>query len=298
MRIPWKQVVLWGAREGLDSSRHIYRGFHDVLRKMGIRVDWVPDSPASRSYLMPGSVCFAYDIWGAHIGPAVDGVQYVLHNFDGEHLLQQTVEYKNLVRLQTYTNQAVGVQWDSCRWWLQEGHVLFQPWGTNLLAEEFLDPVWNPLATECAFVGALWDDGGLGNAGTIPLLQEVLRERGLRFNHLTQVSEGEMVAAVRRSRLAPAFAGQWQVEHGYLNCRSFKNVSLGQPALTNVKEFSAILPLLRQDGDIGFVVDELLSLKAGQWLEMVREQQRAVARWTYREWWENVARAFEEASRD
>jgi hypothetical protein len=291
-------VVLWGARESLDSSRHIYRGFSEVLRKLAIAVDWVADEPRHRQLLTPGTLVFAYDIWGAHIGPAIDGVQYLLHNFDGEHLLQQTVEYRNLVRLQTYTNQAVGVEWSPCRYWLQEGHVLFQPWGTNLLAEEFAPPVFNGTAKECAFVGAHWDDGGLGNVGTLPVLAEVLRQRGLQFNHLTQISEQEMIAAVRRSRIAPSLQGQWQVDHDYLACRTFKNVSLGQAAVTNVNAFHAILPLPVSDGSVAGIVDSVLALKAGQYLELVREQQRAVARFTYREWWENVARAFEEAARD
>ncbi len=290
--------MLWGAREGLDSSRHIYRGFHDVLRKMGVHVDWVNDEPANRAVITPGSLVFAYNIWGHNIGTAVPDVDYPLHNFSGDHLLQQTVDYKHLVRLQTYTSQAVGKRWSPCRYWLQEGHVLFQPWGTNLLAEEFQEPVFNPLAKECAFVGALWDDGGLGNIGTMPLLREVLRERGLELNQLTQVSEQEMVNAVRRSRLAPGLAGAWQVQHSYLPCRVFKNVSLGQPAVTNVEEFNAIIPGIKVYGNISYIVDSVLSLKAKEWLELVREQQRAVAHFTYREWWENVARAFEEAQKD
>jgi hypothetical protein len=36
------------------------------------------------------------------------------------------------------------------------------------------------------------------------------------------------VAAIRRSRIAPAIAGRWQVEHNYLPCRMFKNISYGQ----------------------------------------------------------------------
>lgn len=294
MNLPWRKVVLWGATTSLDSSRHIYRAYHEALRKLGMQVAWVGDEPASREQVGPGCLVFAFDVWGAHIGDAIPGVDYLLHNFDVSHPLIQTVEPEHLVRLQVFTDGVAGVQWDTFRWWLKEGHVLFQPWGTNLLAEEFLDPVFNAHARECAFVGAVWDDGGLGNAATIPDLEEILGRRGLHFTHLTQVGEQEMVRAIRGSRIAPALAGAWQVQHNYLPCRVFKNVSYGALAVTNVLRFADLMPGTF-GGGVETVVTEALRLRGHHYLELVREQQRAIANYTYRDSLEAVARAFEEA---
>ena len=294
MTLPWEKVVLWGGRVSLDSSRHIYRAWSETLRKLGVSVAWVEDHPSSLEQIQPGCLVFAYNIWGAHIGEAVPGVDYLLHNFDVSHPLIQTVAPERLVRLQVYTNDVMGERWDEVRYWLADGHVLFQPWGTSLLAEEFLDPVFNPAARDCAFVGALWDDGGLGNATTVPRVAELLRARGLTFTHLTQVHDDDMVAAVRSSRFAPAFAGPWQVEHNYLPCRVFKNVSYGALAVTNVPKFRDLMPGVWDD-DLAILIDRVLRLKAHEYLDLVREQQRVVSRFTFRESLEAVARAFEEA---
>lgn len=294
MNLPWQKVVLWGATVSLDSSRHIYRAYFEALRKLGTPVVWVADEPASREQIGPGCLVHAWDIWGANIGEAKPGVDYFLHNFDVSHPLIQSVAPEHLVRLQVFTDGVAGEQWDTFRWWLKEGHVLFQPWGTNLLAEEFLDPVFNPNARECAFVGAVWDDGGLGNAAAIPELEELLRRRGLHFEHHTQIGEQEMVRAVRSSRFAPAFAGGWQVEHNYLPCRVFKNVSYGALAVTNVARFAELIPGTFT-GPTETIVNEALRLKGHQYLDLVREQQRGAAKYTYRESLQAVARAFEEA---
>lgn len=294
----YKQVVLWGGRGSLDSSRHIYRSFHETLRKIGVTSHWVTDDEQNRSIIGPGSLVFAYDIWGSGLGHPVAGADYLLHNFDASHPIFDGLEREHLVRLQVYTDDAAtdaNEQWAPFRLYSREGRVLFQPWGTNLLAEEFLDPVWNPTARDCTFVGAVWDDGGLGNVGMIPQLTEALRTRGLRFEHLTHVSDAENIHAVRTSRIAPALAGPWQVQHNYLPCRVFKNVSYGALAITNVRGFRMLFGATMPWGDtIDELVDNALAIRAGDYLEAVRAQQRVAAHYTYRESLEAIARAFQE----
>ena len=54
------------------------------------------------------------------------------------------------------------------------------------------------------------------------------------FNNRNVSSEKNM-ELIQESILAPAIQEHWQVEHGYIPCRVFKNLSYGKMALTNNK---------------------------------------------------------------
>lgn len=289
------RLVCWGATHSLDSLRHIYRSFHETARKIGVPTIWVPDEAQSRAYLRPGDVVFVTNVWGHNIGEAIDGVDYVTHNFDGSHPLHVTADDRHHLRLQVFTNDSFGELWDPVRLFYREGHCLFQPWGTNLLAEEFYDPVFNAGSREAVFVGAVWDDNGLGNVHAIEQLRVELGRRGLQWKHLTQVTDQVMLQEVRAARLAPAITGRWQVEHNYLPCRVFKNVSYGQLAVTNVPKFRELFGDAFVGGDTAEeMLDAALRLRRGEWDELVRAQQRVVARYSYRESIGAIHRALEE----
>ena len=297
----YDKLVLWGAHGDLDSLRHIWHHYRDTANKLGIVALTVPDVESSQAHLTPGTLCLAADVWSKGIGTARPGVDYVLHNFSGTDPLPASLEAtpERLLRLQVYTTDSHGEQWDKYRFYSKEGRILFQPWGTDLLPEEFFDPVYNLQSNEVTFVGAIWSDQyqgtELGNEQVINELRELLKERGLRFRALTHITDTENLSAVRTARLAPAFAGSWQVDHDYLPCRVFKNVSYGAIAITNVRAFKF---LFQDCGLKGFTVaellDEALSLKRNQYAEMVREQQRVVSHYSYRDSLVAIERALEE----
>lgn len=296
MTLPWSRVVLWGGASSQDSFRWIFRAYRRAFERAGIQAHHVDDQAANRHLIVPGTLVFGLDIWGTQLGPAIEGVDYLTHNFDQRHELCQTVEPERHVRLQVYTDDALQWEidwWDEFRGFMRGGRTLFQPWGTDLPADAFLAPVWNPSARDCCFVGAIWDDRGMGNAGTIPELTAALEARDLRFVHLTQVPELANVEAVRRSRLAPALAGGWQVAANYLPCRVFKNVSYGQLALTNVPGFERLFGEPRYFSIEG-LIHAALDLRENEWLDRIRAQQNVVRRYTYDDSVAAVARAFEE----
>lgn len=294
----YEKVILWGGRRSLDSTRHIYRHFYRALLELDFpsdRLYWVDDAPGHRGLIEPGSLVYVVNVWGEHIGAAVGDVAYVTHNFGPETELVQTVEPQQHLGLQVYTNDSDGEEWDKFRLFHKGWRTLFQPWGTDLLADQFYRPVFNPTARECIFVGAVWDDNGLGNFNVIPKVEEALARRFLLFVNLSQISDQENVDAVRRSRVAPAFAGRWQVEHNYLPCRVFKNVSYGAMALTNVPGFRTLYgDSLIWDTNVEGMVDAALGLSREEYLDRVIAQQDVTRRYTYRESWLAIERALEE----
>jgi hypothetical protein len=295
-----KRLVVWGGRENLDSIRHILRHYHTNAHKLGIPTVWLPDLDNSMMLLADGDTVLAVDVTSKHLGYRAN-VDYCLHNFDGGSELCRTLEQtpERLLRLQVYTDAATGDVWDACRRFDPAARTLFQPWGTDLLAEEFLEPVFVPESREVVFVGAVWSEqyegAELGNEATIAELKRVCEANRLVFVHRTHVPDEENVRLVRASRLAPALAGAWQVEHGYVPCRALKNVSYGQLCITNVPSVRRIMGAAGVDGQtVQELVEEALRLKRTVYTNLVREQQRQVQRFTYRESLASIERAFAE----
>lgn len=293
------RLVVWGGKESLDSMRHIQRAFASNAAKLGIDTVWVEDAPTSRDAVTPGSTVISMDVCGKHL-PYVNDVSYVLHNFSGSDELCQALETtpERLLRLQVWTTDATGEEWDTCRQFDLSARTLFEPWGSDILAEEFLDPVFNPQSREVSFVGAVWSDQyegtELGNKAVIAELREACARRGLKFTHRTQISDEQMVAATREARLAPAFAGGWQQEHGYLPCRYFKSAAYGVLAFGNVEMAEALFGWpLELVAPLDEVLDRALSLRSVEYLRLVRDQQRVCSRYTYRESLESISRALE-----
>ncbi len=294
-----ERLVVWGGKnQGLESHRWIQGSFFRNALKLGIQSVWCGDFPENAHHVTPGSTVISADVYGNYL-PYVQGTDYVLHNYDGSHPVLQQVEPERLLRLQVWTSDAFGEEWDVCRQYDKWARILFEPWGADLLAEEFMEPVFNPQSRDVVFVGAVWgeksESGELGNEATIQELRDACAQNGLSFVHKTHVSDAEMIETTRSARLAPSFQGAWQVAHGYLACRSFKQPSYGVLTVSNNPFFRRIFGSALIDGEtVAELLGNALSLKRADYLEAVRAQQRTVRRYTFRESFAAIERALEE----
>jgi len=293
-----EKLVVWGGHKDLSSHRHIHRHYHETARKMGIQSVWVNDIEARNDLLGPGVTCIAIDIDSEYLD-YVEGTRYVLHNFDASHVVCQHAPPEDILRMQVWTDAATGEKWDECRSFDKDGRIVFFPWGTNLLAEEFMEPVFNTTSNEAVFVGAIWSErssmGELGNEMVISELRNRLEGLGFKFVHYTHISDEDNVRLIRQARLAPAIAGGWQVGHGYLPCRCFKNASYGQLMFTNVHAVNKLFSGATVAGNgTKELLENVLKLRQKDFSELVREQQKIAARYTYRQNLENIDRAFQE----
>ena len=301
-----KRLVVWGNWQDGNSLVWIWKAFYENARKLGVSAVWAEDEPDGYRP-QAGDTVLAANVWDRHLGEAVPGVDYITHNVNAIHPLCQTVESNRLLRLQVWTDDARGEDWGLFRRYDRAGRTLYQPWGTDLLAEEFMEPIYNPQSRNAVFIGSVWNERyqGVeqGNFAVIRELEKVLAEHGLRLLPEAgpaeiprlQLSNVETVEAIRGARLAPAFAGDWQVSKNLIPCRPLKNVSYGALGLTNVPAFQQLYggwcPTL---GTVAEMVESALALKRTEYLEVVRQQQRAVSRWTYRESLEAISQALEE----
>lgn len=294
----FKRFVLWGFRSpNHDSFRYVQAHYACVLEKLDKEVLWVEDQPKNRGLLEADDLVFAADITSHHLGHPVDDVSYVLHNFSPAHQIWDGLKEENLLRLQVYTNAAenYGVAWDPVRRYDRGARTLFQPWGTDLLVDEFKKPIFNPDSREVPFVGSIWDGDGQGNVHAITELKKILNAHRLVFRPFVQVTDEENINIVRSGRIAPAIAGAWQVEQDYLPCRVFKAPSYGVLAITNVPKFRELFKdCFFGWGSIAQIVTDVLALGESEYLDLVRAQQEVVARYTYKESLGAIERALEE----
>lgn len=291
------RVVLWGLRDATgDSFQHIWRHFTHALDHAGKPYVWVPDESAFRAVIQPGDLVFVVDVAAHHLGAPVDGADYLLHNVSDDHPVRDGLDRERCVYLQVWTNACAerGESWGPVRRWDKHSRVLYQPWGTNLLPDEFMEPVFSGTSNTVSFVGSVWDGNGQGNQHEIAKLREAVEGRGLTFDHRAGVSDDHNAQLVRDSRFAPAVAGAWQVENEYLPCRVFKNVSYGSLGITNVPRFRELfegMPVVYDD------IDELagraVSFDEPRWMELVRAQQEVVKDYTYATSLEMIGRAFD-----
>jgi len=289
----YKRVVIWGLRTQFDTFRYINRHFYDTLGKLGVSRLWLDDDPANQHFIESGDLVLAVGIAGKHL-VAKEGVDYCLHNFEPSDGIHRRVAPQNSIVLQVYTHAAdnAGDNWDEATVFDRASRTLYQPWGTDLLVEEFKGPSYsrNPVVF---WVGSIWNNElNQGNADEIAQLKRVLRDRRYAFVHLRRIPNWMNVLAVRHSRVAPAIGGRWQAENGYLPCRMFKNISYGQLGITNVQKFSDLLGDSYVAGvSIEELIDNALSLSRSDYRALVMAQQERIRNHTYREKLENICKA-------
>lgn len=300
-----KRLVIWGLKKKYHTHRHIHESFFKNAKKLGLGVIWVEDELQSQKYIRPGDLIIAAEVIGKMVPektkeddyflPVRDDVFYCLHNYKQE-LFKHKLRDNQYINLQFYSNEFTlsdeAEYWGPVTIFDKKTRTLYQPWGTDLLAREFLPPVFN--RNKLVFwIGSIWNDSlNRGNIAAIAALRESLAKHGLRFIRLRFIPDFLNRFFIRRSRIAPAIAGAHQVKVDYLPCRMFKNISYGQLGITNVRKFRELLGDASLPGE---TIEELVSYALGlteqEYREKVLAQQKAIARYTYKDALENIERA-------
>jgi hypothetical protein len=224
--------VIWGHKLFSHTHSYVHEGFARAFRFLGYDVHWVDDDDDVSGIDFSGALFLTEGQVDRRI-PIRRDCKYVLHNCDGERYAPVR---GNCVAIQVYcAAQVQGRALDRVgpAAYYADG-VLYQPWATDLLPNEILLE-WADLPREAAasyWIGTI-GDGRFGNVGQIDGFRQACEDRGVKFVHRGSVSRDIHIDLIQRSCLAPAITGTWQLEEGYVPCRIFKNISYGQPGLTN-----------------------------------------------------------------
>lgn len=291
----FKKTIVWGLHSPiLNSFRHIYGGYYSTLEKLQVPAIWVDDEIENNKLVNKGDLVIVANLSATNLRPK-KGVYYCTHNFDDQ--MSEGMEESKHLRLQVYTNPAkeVGHKVEDGRYFSKKDRTLFQPWGTNVFPTDFMKPVFNRGSHLVYWIGSIWDNElHQGNLEEIKELKTALLKKLIFLRNPKFVSDEIGINLIRKSRIAPAVGGKWQVDNNYMPCRMFKNISYGQLGMSNV-------PILNEmyhgagvfDSDIKALVKKGLSLNEKEWTSILKSQQEITKHsFTYVNSLLNIAKAF------
>lgn len=300
------KIVLWGYWKETHTHAFIHLGYYEFFLKMGIPVIWLDNTFASNRHIEAGDLVMIPDNHLSHHGKRLlkhkfrEDVSYVLHR--GQNLLDRMhhqydpgkclylLEHRNPL-VAAAEKEAAKESWGECVYFFEKTRQLIQPWGTDLLPWEFYSPVFNR-NEEVYYVGSIWGDKAGQRSGNVRKIEEiegVLSRKGLKLVRKKGISTRQSIEAVRKSRLSFCVGAINHDADDYLQCRMFKNISYGQPTITDVGRFKNILKesfVLGDDWESR--IDKVLTLSEAAYLELGRAQQEKIADYTYLDMWLNI----------
>lgn len=279
----FSRVVIWGHPLHSHTHSYIHEGFARAFRHLGCEVWWMADQPmypavdlTDALVLTEGQVC--------RYLPRDPRATYILHNCDLDSfadVLDRSVRLQVLAYSAIQPPGATSLAPGSFHVPGGPGYgTLFQPWGTDLLPPEIDEADASfPRDRVSRWVGSL-GHGQFGNLDQVEPWQRACEERGVAFvPEAAKTDQADARALLRAAYLAPAIVGAWQLEHGYIPCRIFKNMSYGQLGVTNspaVNEvFGGTLVQNTNTYDLFFQAEEALAAKDA--LDRIRAGMREVA---------------------
>jgi hypothetical protein len=290
----FNKVIIWGLKSSDHSHAYIQSHFYETLQKLGTEAIWVDDLLENQALVQENDLIIVANVANQNL-PLLNKVYYCFHNCD--HEMRQKIEQRYKLTLQVYTNtmEKNSEQWGQATFFNHNSKTLYQPWATELLPDEFKNPVEEERINHVYWVGSIWNNElNQGNENEIRTLKKVLIKYNIEFNHMSRVSNSENCSLVRTSKIAPAIAGRWQVENDYLPCRMWKNISYGQLGISNVKKFNDIFRDCSVPGEtIEELVDYALTIPYAQYKKLILEQQEIVKDHTYLDRLLAIAKAYD-----
>ncbi len=299
----FNKIVIWGLKKQWHTHRFVFHAYNRILKKSGVPVVWVEDKKENQSIIEKGDLIFtASGMTGKMVPPKLkledynvpirDDVYYCLHA-ENDFFIEKIKPEKYII-LRFYENESENypklyeaVHFD------EKTRTLYQPWGTDLLPEEFKKPTF--CKSKFVFwIGSIWNDkNNHGNIEEIAKLKSSLKKHGLWFVKVRFIPNFLNTLLIRLSRIAPSIGGRRQVEVNYLPDRMFKNISYGQLGFSNIKKFSSIFKgCIIYNEDMDVMIDKVLSLSKDEYIEMIKKQQEICKKYTIAEHMNNIFKVF------
>lgn len=239
-----KKIILWGYPLHTHTHSYIHYAFKRAFDYLGYETHWFTDQDDVSGFNFDNCLFITAGEQEKNI-PLNTSSHYVLHNVDGRKYINKGCK---IFFIQTHVK---GMPLDSeigtkriNPWSLLKKNddvdCLYMVWATDLLPHEInLNNATNQNHhRECVWVGT--SGGGNSeyeNGSTLyPYLDEC-RKNNISVKIIdpwaTPVSAEQNLNLIKNSFLAPSIQGPWQVNHHYIPCRIFKNISYGHFGITN-----------------------------------------------------------------
>lgn len=230
----FKKAVIWGHPLHSHTHSYIHNSFYKAFKHLGYETYWL-NNDSDISNLNLDNALFITEGQVDKKMPLLNSSFYVLHNCYNERYNN----LKNKCSLQVYTDDCTKYGYtklDTCHYADYNGKCLYQPWATDLLPHEIElnkpSVVFNEQSNIINWVGTV-GAGEFGNINEITPFSMTASHHGITFKSMMNISMEDSVKLIKESYMAPTILGTWQHNKNYIPCRIFKNISYGQPGLTN-----------------------------------------------------------------
>lgn len=244
------RFVVWGYKSRYTTHSHIHAAFERALDYLGREVHWMDADPPNDPNIF---FLTNHDVAGQL--PLRDDCFYLVHGLnDYAPLRERFAEVPhcswNVYHAASHSHAPGGAgpipgaldpatQWlaPDTPFWPAERRLDFR-WATDLVPPEIeaLKPerILGRDSRVVNWVGTRW----FVNEHELSEFSRACRNGGVEFRHLGAqrggaVSIEENIRLVRESCMAPAISGSHHITEGYMPCRLPKNISYGQPGITN-----------------------------------------------------------------
>lgn len=236
----FKRIIIWGHPLHMHTHSYIHEGFARAFKHLGYEVWWMPNQPMFPEVDLAGALIITEGQVDSYL-PRHPEATYVLHNCDFETYKQVRHRCLGLQvcigsfeqgegRAEPWKELAPFTFWrpvDGCLGELQ------QPWATDLMPDQFDFADAEKVRKDCCYWVGTIGGGQFGNENEINPFKAASEESGIEFIHRAGVDSKLHKSLVQASYISPAIVGTWQLEHGYVPCRIFKNISYGHMGVTN-----------------------------------------------------------------
>jgi hypothetical protein len=234
-----KRFVAWGHKLHTHTHSYIHNAFIRAFQHLGYPTLWLDNNDDISGIDFENTLFLTEGQVSQHI-PALPSCYYILHNEPRPEHFSNVPNSHKLV-LQVYTHDVANRPTKNCfePFVYQEcGNGLSMPWATDLLPHEIdenmkqLDTIVPASPPELNFIGMPtppWDS-----------VSNYCRTHGITYKQVGGFSKCNVdlshnIQLIKHSIIAPALQENWQVDHGYIPCRIFKNISYGKMGMTNNK---------------------------------------------------------------
>jgi hypothetical protein len=227
----FKKVVIWGHPLNSHTHSYIHAGFYKAFQYLGYETIWMSGNEDISGMNFDNCLFLTEGQVDSNI-PLVRNSHYILHNTHSKKYIEAGGK---ILTIQVYTKD-VPSRGESINPYtiIQKENdgssCLYFPWASDLLPFE-INPsqAFNSQNRVSVWVGT--DQENLTN------FFNECRNNNIEINKinpwLNPVSFSENANLIKNSYISPALQSNWQVEHGYIPCRIFKNISYGHFGYTN-----------------------------------------------------------------
>lgn len=268
-----KKFIVWGHKYNNHSHSHIHYGYKKAFEYLGWETYWFDNMDDVSNFDFSNSLFLTEGQVDAAM-PIRNDCKYILHNC---HMDRYQPIINNCLVIQVYNIAVLDTnseKIEDCVYYQKDGHVIYQPWATDLVPTEILllDRLNFSENKVVNWIGSVWDGNGQGNIKQINELISALKRHDINFQNL-RTPYHENKTHINASYISPSIQGTWQLEKDYIPCRIFKNISYGEFGITNSKKvFELLENKILFDENIESLVDKAIELRRTITLSELNDQ--------------------------